>query len=418
LAPYVAFSALNSRAPGVIVSPLTPTAQARLVTVLIVLSLLGNMSLQIVLPALPSIQASFQATPGGVQLLVSLGFIVYGFAQLIFGPLADNYGRRRVFLAGMLVYSFGSLICLAAQTLPILILGRVITAFGTSVNMVLPRAIVRDAFAGHDTAKVLARIAMAAAITPMISPPIGGVINDHVGWRALFGLLVLIGLGSSVTIYFFLPETLRDHGPKRDLSVMFSGFAGLVRDRRYMGYALNGAFIASIFMVFMTSAPFIYIGLLDMSASTYALYYMTTIAGFLLGSGIAARAAARVAINRMIVVSSVAALIATVVGLLVCLALPWSPWAFTLPVIALAIASGTLTPNVQAAIVSGDVRIVAAASGFGGFLQMIISAFLIQAVSFLPHTTPYPTYAAMVASACAGGLAIWWGLRTPRSGER
>ena len=390
---------------------LTPTAQARLVPVLIALSLLGNISLQIVLPALPTIQEDFRASPSAVQLMVSLGFIVYGLAQLIFGPLADNYGRRRVFLAGMLVFAFGSVICLFAPTLPVLIFGRVVTAFGTSVNMVLPRAIVRDAFSGHDTAKILARIAMAAAITPMIAPPLGGVINDAVGWRALFAFLVVIGLGSSVTIYFYLPETLREHGRRRDLSVIFAAFSGLVRDRRYMSYALNGAFISSIFMVFMTSAPYIYIGLLNISASTYALYYMTTIAGFLAGSVIAARAAAHVPTNRMIVLSSLAAVAATLAGLIVCIALPWSAWSFTVPVIALALANGTGAPNVQAAIVGGDARIVAAASGFGGFLQMIISAVLIQAVSFLPHTTPYPIYATMVACACAGVIAILWGLR-------
>ena len=390
---------------------LTPTAQARLVPVLIALSLLGNISLQIVLPALPTIQEDFRASPSAVQLMVSLGFIVYGLAQLIFGPLADNYGRRRVFLAGMLVFAFGSVICLFAPTLPVLIFGRVVTAFGTSVNMVLPRAIVRDAFSGHDTAKILARIAMAAAITPMIAPPLGGVINDAVGWRALFAFLVVIGLGSSVTIYFYLPETLREHGRRRDLSVIFAAFSGLVRDRRYMSYALNGAFISSIFMVFMTSAPYIYIGLLNISASTYALYYMTTIAGFLAGSVIAARAAAHVPTNRMIVLSSLAAVAATLAGLIVCIALPWSARSFTVPVIALALANGTGAPNVQAAIVGGDARIVAAASGFGGFLQMIISAVLIQAVSFLPHTTPYPIYATMVACACAGVIAILWGLR-------
>ncbi len=76
-------------------TPLTPAAQGRLVPVLIALSLFGNVSLQIVLPALPSIQNTFHATTGGVQLMVSLGFVVFGFAQLIFGPLADNYGRRR-----------------------------------------------------------------------------------------------------------------------------------------------------------------------------------------------------------------------------------------------------------------------------------------------------------------------------------
>jgi len=60
---------------------LTPTAQARLVHVLIALSLLGNISLQIVLPALPTIQEDFRASPSAVQLMVSLGFIVYGLAQ-------------------------------------------------------------------------------------------------------------------------------------------------------------------------------------------------------------------------------------------------------------------------------------------------------------------------------------------------
>jgi DHA1 family bicyclomycin/chloramphenicol resistance-like MFS transporter len=360
---------------------------------------------------MPAIQTTFAATTGGVQLLVSLSFFVFGFAMLFYGPIADGHGRRPVYFAGMAIYTLGNLLCAVAPSLPLLIAGRTIASAGSSVSMVLPRAIIRDLFAGHETAQVLARIAVVTAFAPMIAPPIGGVISDMFGWRALFALLAVVGVISCVLIYFLLPETLREPGRSFGPAMMLSSFGTLLRDRVYTAYALNGAFVASIFFVYMTAAPFVYITLLGLTATQYALYYMLTIGGFLIGYAVASRIAGRVPIANALKYASVLACGAALLAVMLAMVLPWTAWTLTLPVILVTVGSGINSPNSQAAVVSGDPRTIGAASGLAGFSQMMVGALLIQFVGMLPHNTPYPMLGTMLFTSIIGVATIVWGAR-------
>ena len=393
-----------------------PRGARRIVVLLMVLSLLGNVTLQVILPAMPRIQSDFHSPPGAVQLLVSLSFFVFGFAMLIYGPAADRYGRRPIYLIGMALYTLGNILCTMAPSLALLVAGRTIASAGSAVSMVLPRAIVRDLFEGHHTAKVLSRISVISALAPMIAPPIGGVLSDAFGWRALFAMLAVVGVISCALIHFLLPETLREARRSEKLWSMISSFGHLLRDRRFTGYALNGAFVPGAFFVYMTAAPFIYVGLLGLSATGYAMYYMTTVVGSLAGYVLASRLAGRVSIDRTLTIASWCCFAAALVGALVAVAMPVTPWSLTVPVIALMIASAVNAPNNQAAVVAGDPRTIGAASGLAGFMQMIVGASLIEIVGLLPQDTPHPMTLSMLFSAVAGLAAILWG-RSLSKGE-
>ncbi len=386
-----------------------PVLARRIVTLLMVLSLLGNMTLQVILPAMPRIQSDFHSPPGAVQLLVSLSFLVFGFAMLIYGPAADRYGRRPIYLVGMGLYTLGNLLCTMAPSLALLVAGRTLSSAGSAVSMVLPRAIVRDTHEGHNTAKVLSRIAIISALAPMIAPPIGGLLSDAFGWRALFALLGVIGIISCALIYFLMPETLRETGRPVKLWSTVSSFGTLLRDRRFTGYALNGAFIPGAFFVYMTAAPFIYVGVLGLSATGYAMYYMTTVIGSLAGYLLAGRLAGRASIDRALSLATWGCFAAAAVGALLPFIMPVTPWSLTLPVVALMIAAAVNAPNNQAAIVGGDPRTIGAASGLAGFLQMIVGATLIEIVGVLPQNTPYPMTLSMLLSAACALAAILWG---------
>src|SRR4051812_1484533 len=104
-------------------SPTAARAARRTVVLLMVLSLIGNMTLQVILPAMPRIQSDFHSPPGAVQLLVSMSFVVFGFAMLIYGPAADRYGRRRIYLIGMGLYTLGNILCTMAPSLALLVAG-------------------------------------------------------------------------------------------------------------------------------------------------------------------------------------------------------------------------------------------------------------------------------------------------------
>ena len=129
------------------------------------LAALGALATNIILPAFPQIGASLGVSSQELGLTLSSFFVAFAFGQLLVGPLSDRFGRKWHVLGGLAVFVAGSVLCALAGTLPVLILGRVIQAFGACAASVLSRAIARDLFDGEALARALAltMIAMAAA---------------------------------------------------------------------------------------------------------------------------------------------------------------------------------------------------------------------------------------------------------------
>ena len=161
---------------------------AALMALLAAITALAPFSLQIFLPALPAIQASFAVTPGIVQLALSLSILANAVANLAYGPLSDRFGRRPVLLVGLAAFIAGSLGCALAPSIDLLIGARVVQSIGAAAGMVLARAIVRDLHDRERSASVIAYLTTAMVVAPMLAPTIGAVLIDVASWRAIFVL--------------------------------------------------------------------------------------------------------------------------------------------------------------------------------------------------------------------------------------
>ena len=128
-----------------------------------------------------------------IQLTLSLYLAAIAIGQLIVGPLSDQFGRRPVLLIGLIAFVTGSLICLIAPNIVVLIFGRVIQALGGCVGITLCRAIVRDLYGRNEVASMIGYVTMGMAVAPMVAPTIGGVLATFFGWRASFGFLMIAG---------------------------------------------------------------------------------------------------------------------------------------------------------------------------------------------------------------------------------
>ena len=168
---------------------------------------LAPFSLQIFLPALPAIQASFAVAPGVVQLALSLSILANAVANLAYGPLSDRFGRRPVLLVGLAAFIAGSLGCALAPSIELLIGARVVQSIGGAAGMVLARAIVRDLYDRERSASIIAYLTMAMVVAPMLAPTIGAVLLDVASWRAIFVLATGIGVALSWPIIAMLAET-------------------------------------------------------------------------------------------------------------------------------------------------------------------------------------------------------------------
>jgi DHA1 family bicyclomycin/chloramphenicol resistance-like MFS transporter len=229
---------------------------AEFVAIVALMMAVTAISIDNLLPAFPVIQARFGiADPNSLQLLVYVYMIGFGFAQIVYGPVSDRFGRRPVLLLSLAVYVAGCCLAMVAPSFGWLLAARVIQGLGAAGGRVLSTAIVRDRFAGREMASVMSLIMMVFLIVPMIAPAIGGMMLALGSWHYVFvSMLVLAGI---LVVWFTarMPETLHPEY-RRPLSLRAIGQALslTLRTRVAIGYATALGLLTGCIMGYVGSA--------------------------------------------------------------------------------------------------------------------------------------------------------------------
>ncbi len=371
--------------------------------------------MQIFLPALPAIQDAFAVSAGRAQLVLSVSLAAIAFSTLFYGPASDRFGRRPVMVVGLAIFLAGSIICAIAPSIDILIVGRMVQAVGGAAGMVLSRAIIRDLYDRETAAKMLAYMVTALVVAPMISPLIGGVLNDLSGWRSIFVFTGIVGLAALALAFPRVPETLSQPIRGQSVGGMLMGFASLLRIPAFLGYAGQLSFGLGTFMAFIGAAPFVVVQVFGRPPTELGVLLLIITGGFMAGTFITARFAARIGIDRMILFGSGLSVAFGLVMVGLVLSGVWTVWAIFLPGAGMAFANGLIMPNGQAAAVSVNPRIAGSASGLMSFLQMTTGAVFAQVAGVVQDGTPVPMAVVVTVAAILGFLSI---VVLPRFGRR
>ena len=158
----------------------------RLLALLIAMSGVSSLSLNILVPAIPSMVAKFATEPANVQLTVSLYILGLAVAQLVFGPLSDRFGRRPVVLAGLSLAAIASTAAIFAGNIASLITARVAQSLGASTGQTIGRAIIRDLYDREQAASMIGLVTSVVVLMPMAAPLIGGLLDTLLGWESIF----------------------------------------------------------------------------------------------------------------------------------------------------------------------------------------------------------------------------------------
>ncbi len=388
--------------------------------VLVAATALGPLAMQIFLPSLPAIQADFGVSGAAAQLVLSLSMVAIAVSVLVYGPLSDRFGRRPPLIAGLAFFLLGSLISSFAPGIGLLILGRILQAVGGAAPMVLTRAIIRDIYGRERAASMIAYVTMAMVVAPMLAPVIGGYLTDLIGWRANFGFCVLAGLLIGALVVARLPETHHEPTALPGPGYMAATFGHLLRNRAFLGFALQVAFCFASFFSLAAAAPYVVIVVMERSASVYGLFFILISLIFMLGNFIAGRISHRVGVERMVRIGSVLGLAGTLLSLSSLLLFGWTPWALFGPCVVMALGNGLSVPNATAGAISVDPRAAGAASGLTSFLQMSIAALFAQFAGMWQDGTPYPMLGFMIAAAAISLAAflVFIGRSVPRPAAR
>jgi DHA1 family bicyclomycin/chloramphenicol resistance-like MFS transporter len=374
--------------------------------ILIAITALAPAALHMLVPSLPLLARVFAGTSGGVQLVLTVFLAGIAVGQLVYGPVSDRFGRRPVLIAGLALFLLGTLLCGLAWSLPVLILGRALEACGGCAGMVLSRAIVRDLFDRNRAARAIAMISMAMTFAPSLAPAVGAYLAEAAGWRADFALLGLLGTAVLILVSARLPET-RARGAAPGRAGMIWAFVTLLSSPGFLGFALATSFTSASWFTFLASAPYLLAELMHEPPSTYGWMILLPMAGYMLGSGAAARFALHLESSRLFLCGLYLSLASGAILILWPFLVPLSPSALFVPMALSSIGNGLSQPPGIAAGLSLYPRIAGAASGLLGFLQMMTAALGTFLVGQLPRGSALP--ANLVVGACLA-LALVFGI--------
>jgi len=265
-----------------------------LIPVLGILSALVAMALDMYLPALPQIAEDLQADHGLVQQSVSVFLVGIACSQLFYGPLSDRFGRQRLLLAGTLIFTVASALCMSVSNVNQLISLRLLQAVGAGAGGVMVATIVRDLYQGEQAARAMSYVVGVMMIVPLLAPIVGGYVLAWFGWRANFAVLVFLGAICTTAVLLVVPETLPPQY-RRSLawSSISSAYAGVLRDKRAMGFNLSASFSYGCLFSFAAGSPYVYIEYFGVPAQHFGYLFGCNIIAALAGSILNARLVGR-----------------------------------------------------------------------------------------------------------------------------
>lgn len=357
------------------------------------------LSLHIFFPALPDVKADFASSDAVVNLTVSVPLFVMAFASLFYGSLSDRYGRRPVLLSSIALFVLGSVLSAFADSMWLLIAGRILQSAGGGGGLGLARAIARDVFGADKLVKVISYLTMAYALGPMISTPVGGALVDLAGWRAVLYAASGFGAVLGLVCWRVMFET---HTRRAGVGVRFAplnDYARLFRDLKFTAYVMQSGFSTGVFFTMATATPFLMIDYLGRPASEFGLYFMCFPAGFLTGSILSSRLAGRVSPETMVFAGSLLMTTGALVQAGFLFAGHVSPLTIFLPGYFAIMAQGISLPNAQSGAINAAGDLAGTGAGIGVFIQLLAAAVFTQIYGFTADGTPVPMAATVSVSA-------------------
>ncbi len=377
------------------------------------LAAVGPFAIDMYLPALPQIGAALGTDVAAMQATLTSYFLAFGVAQLVYGPWADQAGRKLPLYFGLGLFLVGTVACALAPSVGWLIVARFIQGLGGAAVMVIPRAIIRDLHTGTQATKLMALVMLVISVSPMLAPLAGSGLMALGGWRTIFAVLAVAALVSLAITGFVLPETLeeKDRVPVNARSLWKSAGV-LVRDPVFMGLTFIGGFGMASFFVFIASAAFVYTDTFGLTPTGFSIACAINAAGFFAASQTAAPLCERIGLARVVRLG--------VVGFA----------AFTAPLCALALAGaaslavvvgvlfcanaclGLVIPTTMVMALDDHGEIAGLASSLGGTFQMVAGGVAIMAAA--PFFDGTVTPMAVAIAGCGAAALVLTLVTLPR----
>ena len=246
------------------------------------LSTISPFAIDMYLPAFPEMAAGLNTTTARISLSLSSYFAGFAAAQLIYGPLLDRFGRKPPLYAGMGLFVMASVACMLARNVEWLIAWRFVQALGGCAAAVAAMAMVRDFFPARETAKIISLLILVLSASPFLAPSIGTFVAMNLGWKWVFVVLSAFVLVMLAVSAFVLPVGYEpDHGIKLRPLPIYRNYAGVLKEPQFLTYALATGFAFSGLLVYVASAPIVFMEVFHVNAKQFSAIFAGLAFGFI-----------------------------------------------------------------------------------------------------------------------------------------
>ena len=238
-----------------------------------ILTAFGPFITDMYLPALPSMKIYFSTTVSLVQLGLTASMFGIAAGQLLFGPLSDKYGRKSPLMAAMFLFIISTFACIFSPNIIFFTVLRFFQGIAAAGGVVIARSIAADKFKGKNLTKSLAIVGGINGIAPVIAPVLGGIMLEYTGWKGIFIILLILGIGITLSLTHF-DESLST--PRRSKESFFKSlelFKIVFKNKPFILYVTQVSLAMAILFAYISASPFIIQSHYGFSAFAFSLFF-------------------------------------------------------------------------------------------------------------------------------------------------
>ncbi|MFH1982502.1 MAG: Bcr/CflA family efflux MFS transporter [Pseudomonadota bacterium] len=363
---------------------------------ILLLTAFPALSTDMYLPAIPQLCDLWGISLARANLSLAAFFISFSGFLLVHGPLADRHGRRPVLIGGVSIYLLACILCAVSPGIIVLVLARILQAFGASAASAMSLALAKDLYQGDARKKLLAYLGIIIPLCPMVAPSMGALLLQYFSWRGIFliqAVLALPALYGCVT----LRETVVPSATG-GLGAALMRYVGLFRNKGYLLYAVAFSVVGFAFFGFIGGSSDIYIRGFGLSEYGFSLYFAFNALALMGGSMACAKWGTHVATDRILIFSLVGM---TAGGVLLTVLDTGTPMAFALPMALYTFFMGMSRPISNHVILEQVDRDTGTAASLLTFFIFLVAGLAMELVSF-----DWPSKPVAIGVMAAAGAAL------------
>lgn len=389
-----------------------------IILILGALSTVTPFAIDMYLPAFGQIATDLQTTAPKIAFSLSSYLVGMAIGQIFYGPLLDRFGRKPPLYFGLLLFVAASIGCVASGSIESLIAFRFLQALGGCAAQVAAVTMVRDFFPAEERTKVFSLLVLILGAAPLLAPTVGSFVAASLGWQAVFIVLALMIMLLLAVVFFFLPE---GHEPDVSVSLklkpLLANFAAIFKEPQFYTYALAGAFAFAGLLVYVASAPVIFMDVFGVGAKTFGGIFAFLSIGIIGGSQVNLLLTRWFSSERIFQVALLCQCVVSVVFLAGTLTGLFGLVATTILFFAFLLCLGILSPNATALALAPFGKNAGSASALLGFLQIGTGALASAGVGLFDAGSSLPAISILAATALVALLILIAGKRTITRGK-